>query len=115
MTFAPRRRGDILLVDFSPARQREADFIRPAILVTNDGANLYSPSIVVVPLTSNVTDVLAYQVQLDRSKTGLDRDSKAQIELVRAIARSRIRKVLGSVPIELMREIDRRLREHLGL
>lgn len=115
MTLPPFRRGDIVLVDFSPAREHEADFVRPAVVVTNDHANLYAPTLMVVPLTSNITSVHAYQVFLPRQKTGLDRDSKAQIELTRGIARSRVKRVLSVVPEELMVEIDMRLAEHLDL
>lgn len=46
------KRGDILLVDFDPGSPGETAKVRPAILVTNDMANLYSPVLVVVPLTS---------------------------------------------------------------
>ena len=115
MTPPACHRGDILLADFSPGRDHESNLVRPAIVVTNDAANLYAPSLVVVPVTSNVTNVLAYQVFLPRSKTGLDRDSKAQIELVRGIARSRVKRVLGSLPADLMKNVNLRLAEHLDL
>lgn len=34
------RRGDVAVVDFSPAGEGEANFIRPAIVVTNDIARI---------------------------------------------------------------------------
>jgi len=33
------RRGEIRLVDLAPARSSEADKRRPAVVVSNDGAN----------------------------------------------------------------------------
>lgn len=115
MTTGSVNRGDIVLVDFGPGRDHEVGFVRPAVVVTNDNANLYSPSITVVPLTSNTDSVLPFQVLLPRTSSGLDKDSKVQVELVRSIGRSRLLRTLGVVPVDLMDEVDRRLAEHLGL
>lgn len=115
MTSLELRRGDIVLTDFSPAREHEANFVRPSVVVTNDLANLYGVAITVVPLTSNVDVVHAFQILLPRSRTGLDRDSKAQVELLRGVARSSFRRVMGMVPDDLMVQLDRRLLDHLDL
>ena len=109
------RRGDIVLTDFGPAREHEADFVRPAVVITNDQANRYGNAIAVVPLTSKVDDVYAFQLLLPRINTGLDRDSKAQVELLRSVSRSRLKRVLGAVPAKLMAQLDRLLAEHLAL
>jgi mRNA interferase MazF len=109
------RRGHIVLADFSPARPGEADFVRPAIVVTNDVANARAPVAVVVPLSSNLERVYPFQVLLVSEQTGLDRDSKAQIELLRHISKERVTRILGVIPDLLMREVDQRLREHLAL
>ncbi|MDQ1464386.1 MAG: mRNA interferase MazF, partial [Actinomycetota bacterium] len=50
------RRGDIVLVNFDPTRGAEANKLRPAILVSNDGANttagrLGRGVVTVVPVT----------------------------------------------------------------
>lgn len=57
-------RGEIRLVDFFPARQGEAGRRRPAVLVSNDGANttaerLKRGVVTVVPVTSDVGRVYA--------------------------------------------------------
>lgn len=109
------RRGEIVLADFAPARRAEADFTRPAIVVTNNVANSRAPVVVVVPLTSNVSRVYPFQVLLPAQQTGLDRDSKAQVELIRHISVGRILRVLGRMPESLMDELDDRVREHLSL
>ena len=56
------RRGDIWLVDFEPARGREANKRRPAVVVTNNRANMAIAGhgdglITVVPLTTNISNV----------------------------------------------------------
>ena len=109
------RRGDIVLADFAPARAGEANYTRPAIIVTNNGANALAPVVVVIPLTSNIDKVYPMQLFLPSEQTGLDRDSKAQVELIRHISLQRIKKVLGYLPEDLAKMLDGRIREHLAL
>ena len=114
------RRGDIVLVDLDPARSGEAVKRRPAVVVSNDGANVTADRlgrgvVTVVPVTSNVDRVYPFQVRLPADATGLDRDSKAQAEQVRSVAVDRIATTLGRVPATLMSELDDSLRLHLAL
>lgn len=109
------RRGDIAFTDFAPAREGEANYTRPAIIVTNNQANAVAPVVTVIPLTSNLERVYPMQLFLPNNRTGLDRDSKAQVELLRHVAVSRIRKVIGYVPEDLMLELDTKVKDHLAL
>ena len=114
------RRGDVYLVDLAPVRGAEADKLRPAVLVSNDGANgaasrLGRGVLTVVPVTSNVQRVYPFQVLLPATVTGLDRDSKAQAEQIRAIDVERIGPQVGSLDAELMAGLDEALRLHLAL
>lgn len=114
------RRGQIVLVSLDPAVGSEARKTRPAVVVSNNTANaaaMRSPraTVTVVPVTSNVTRVLPFQVLLPAEATGLERDSKAQGEQVRTIAVSRIVRPIGWVPAEILGEIDEALRLHLAL
>ncbi len=114
------RRGEIRLIDLEPVRGSEADKQRPAVIVSNDGANstaqrLGRGVITVVPVTSNVTRVYPFQVLLQAADTGLDRDSKAQAEQVRSIAVERVGASMGRLPVDLLGELDEALRLHLAL
>ncbi|PTA68813.1 type II toxin-antitoxin system PemK/MazF family toxin [Deinococcus arcticus] len=109
------RRGDIYLVNFAPARENEADSLRPAVIVTNNAANAQNVVVTVIPLTTNVERVYHFQLLLPNQRTGLDHDSKAQVEQIRSVALSRVRKRLGQVPADLMTELDGKMRLHLGL
>jgi mRNA interferase MazF len=114
------RRGAIHLVNLEPARSREANKRRPAIIVSNDGANVVAERtgmgiVTVVPVTSNITRVYPFQVLLPAGSTGLELDSKAQAEQVRSISVERLGPVLGEVPQDLMSELDEALRLHLAL
>lgn len=114
------RRGDIHAVDLDPARGSAANKRRPAVIVSNDAANLTARRlgrgvIMVVPVTSNIERVYPFQVLLPAPETGLKRDSKAQVEQVRSIALERVGDRLGVVPNAIMLDIDEALRLHLGL
>jgi mRNA interferase MazF len=113
-------RGDVHLVDFEPRRGSEADRVRPAVIVSNDAANVTAVRLgrgvlTVIPVTSNVLRVLPFQVFLSASSTGLDRDSKAQAEQIRAIDVERIGGRIGIVRETEMLDIEEAIRIHLGL
>ena len=113
-------RGDIVVVDFEPARPAESAKERPAIVVSNDRANatasrLGRGTITVVPLTSNVERIHPFQVLLPADRTGLRENSKAQAEQVRSVSVSRIGRFIGRVPANLLAEVDDALRLHLAL
>jgi mRNA interferase MazF len=113
-------RGDIRLVDLDPAHSGEADKRRPAVIVSNDGANTTAARlgrgvITVVPVTAHLRRVYPFQVFLSAARTGLDSDSKAQAEQVRSVSIDRVLDKLGNVPPDLMLEIDEALRLHLSL
>lgn len=114
------RRGEIRLVDLEPVRGAESDKRRPAVIVSNDGANstaerLGRGVITVVPVTSNTARVYPFQVLLNASATGLEHDSKAQAEQIRSIAVERIGVRVGVMPATLLAALDEALRLHLAL
>jgi mRNA interferase MazF len=69
----------------------------------------------VVPVTSNVKRVYPFQVLLPAASTGLEHDSKAQAEQVKAADLERFYNRIGSVSAEFMAQIDEALRVHLDL
>jgi len=114
------RRGEVRLVEFEPTRGTEANKTRPALIVSNDGANAIADRlgrgvVTVLPLTSNTERIYTFQVFLPAADSGLPRDSKVQAEQVRSVAVERVGRRLGAVPPGLMAEVDAALRLHLGL
>ena len=113
-------RGEIRIVDLDPARAGEANRRRPAVLVSNDGANTTAAKlgrgvVTVVPITTNVDRVFPFQVLIPAHESGLERDSKAQAEQVRSVSVERVLDRIGIVPPDLMLEVDEALRLHLAL
>jgi hypothetical protein len=75
------RRGEIRVVDLEPVRGAESNKRRPAVIVSNDGANITAQRLArgvltVVPVTSNTSRVHPFQVLLRAADTGLDTDSR---------------------------------------
>jgi mRNA interferase MazF len=114
------RRGEIRAVDLDPVLGSEANKTRPAIIVSNDGANTTAARLgrgvlTVVPVTSNTNRVHPFQVLLEATDTGLSDDCKAQAEQVRSVDVQRIGGRVGSLPATLMGAVDEALRVHLAL
>jgi mRNA interferase MazF len=112
------RRGEIRLVDFDPVRGSESDKRRPAVIVSNDSANAAATRlgrgvVTVVPVTSNISRVLPFQVLLPAEAVGLRVDSKAQAEQVRSVAVERLGPAVGRLPAPVMALLDDALRLHL--
>ncbi|HTY29046.1 MAG TPA: type II toxin-antitoxin system PemK/MazF family toxin [Mycobacterium sp.] len=113
-------RGEVWQVDLDPAPVSEANKQRPAVVVSNDRANVTSTRlgrgvVTVVPITSNTGRVFPFQALLSSDHTGLKVDSKAQAEQVRSIAVQRLLRRIGRVSPAELAAIDEALRVHLDL
>ncbi|MGH3695941.1 MAG: type II toxin-antitoxin system PemK/MazF family toxin [Pseudonocardiaceae bacterium] len=114
------RRGEIVMVNLDPVLGSEADKARPAVIVSNNGANAAaqrsgSGVVTVVPVTSSVSSIYPFQVFLPAAQCGLPRDSKAQAEQVRSVAAVRVGRRAGVLPRDLLTQLDGALRLHLDL
>jgi mRNA interferase MazF len=114
------RRGEVYLVNLEPTQGTEANKTRPAIVVSNDAANIAAARhglgvVTVVPVTSNVSRVYPFQVLLGDDEGGLDRRSKAQTEQLRAVDVARLGRCLGMLQAGTLRKVDDAIRLHLAL
>jgi len=114
------RRGDVVWVDLDPAQGSEASKRRPAVVVSNDGANRTAETlgrgvVTVVPITSRTSTIYPFQVMLPRGSCGLSKASKAQAEQIRSIAMQRIGSVAGRLPADVLNQLDDAIRLHLAL
>jgi mRNA interferase MazF len=117
-----KRRSEIWDVEFDPAQDGEVAKTRPAVIVSNDGANRAAGRareggvLVVVPITSNVRRVLPFQTALPADEhTGLACASKTQPEQLRAVHVRRFVGRRGSLSAEQQAALDTTLMDHLGL
>lgn len=114
------RRGDIVWVDLDSTQGGEMSKRRPAVVVSNDGANRTAESlrrgvITVVPITSQTKKVYPFQVLLPAKSCGLPKASKAQAEQIRSVAVQRIGAVAGRLPAALLAHLDDAIRLHLAI
>jgi mRNA-degrading endonuclease toxin of MazEF toxin-antitoxin module len=112
------RRGDVVRVRLPrPAGPpgREQHGIRPAIDVQIDAANLATA--VIVPLTSNLgaTQFFGSFIMDPSKENGLDVRSVVLTHQIRAIDRSRIEDVIGTLGKDDLSELERNLTKLLGL
>lgn len=114
------RRGEIRFADLEPVQGSEANNRQPVVIVSNDGANIRAATlgrgvVTVVPVTSNVAQILPFQLMLEPGAAGLQRSSKAQAEQVRSIDVRRLGARIGQLPPAVIDQLDEALRLHLGL
>jgi mRNA interferase MazF len=108
------RRGEVFLVNFDPTVGAEAKKTRPALVVSNDINNQHSPIISISPITSNVTKVYSFEVEVT-SGGGLKTRSKVMVNQTRAVDKIRLIKKLGSLSEKIMLEVNRALKLHYDL
>src|SRR3546814_13049257 len=94
------RRGEVRWVDLDPVVGAESNKRRPAVIVSNDGANMTASRlgrgvVTVVPVSSSTDRVYPLQVLLEADESGLPRDSKAHAEQVRSVSVARLEAKAG--------------------
>lgn len=109
------KRGDMFLVDFNPARGSEQAGYRPAVVVQNDVGNRYSPTVIIVAVTTGVHKDYPFLVKLKAGEGGLEKDSAANAAQVLTVDKSRLVRRLGSLSPEKMHQVNRALAVSLGL
>ena len=109
------RRGEIWLVGFDPAVGTEIRKTRPALVVSNDIANDRSPKVTVLPITGTVRESPIVVVVQPDERNRLDRPSLVRVPDVSTFDRVRLKRRLGVLAPETMREVSEKLRVHLGL
>lgn len=105
------RRGDILYVESGYSTGSEQRPGRPAIVVSNDKNNEYSPTVEVVYLTTQPKRDLPTHVLIH----SLNRESIALCEQITAVSKERIGTYRGSVTADEMKAIESALRVSLGI
>ncbi|MBO1751235.1 type II toxin-antitoxin system PemK/MazF family toxin [Actinotalea sp. BY-33] len=113
-------RGEIWRVNLDPVIGSEASKTRPAVVVGRPGTAHRAMAagrgvIPVVPVTTAMSRVYAFQLLLPAGRTGLREDSKAQAEQLRSVDVGRLVERVGSVPADLLVDLDARIKIWLDL
>lgn len=110
-------RGDVYDAHLNPTEGSEQAGTRPVIIVSRDAINAASPVVIAVPCTTyrHGRRVYPSQAVLRAPDGGLDVDSVALAEQVRALAKTRLARQRGSLSAEAMADVDRALCTALDL
>lgn len=109
------KRGEIWVVDLNDAKGSEQRGIRPAVIVQNDVGNRYSPTTLVVPLTTHTGKLGVTHVAID-TENGAAKPSEAICEQARVADKTRlIRKVGTIVDPAILDEINKKIKVAFGL
>ena len=109
------KRGEVFLVNFDPTIGAEAKKTRPAVVVSNDINNAHSPIVSIAPITSNVTKVYSFEVEIPQGVGGLKTRSKVMVNQTRAVDKIRLIKKLGHLPEQILSDINEALKLHYDL
>lgn len=110
------KRGEIYFAQLNPVIGSEQGGIRPVLIVQNDIGNQYSPTTIILAITSQINKAkLPTHVELKAKDYGLERDSVILAEQVRTIDKSRLKQRIAVLKPETMQRVDQALAISLGL
>lgn len=110
------KRGEIYYADLRPVVGSEQGGVRPVLIVQNDAGNLYSPTTIVVAITSKVKRTVPTHVNIYRNMcNGLKTDSTILMEQIRIIDKSRIKKKIGQLNDEDLNSVMNALKVSLAI
>ncbi len=110
------KRGDIYCADLDPVVGSEQGGIRPVLVIQNNRGNRFSPTVIVVAITSRQHKAaLPTHVPLAAGEAGLTRSSVVLAEQMRTLDGRRLRRKLGALDEERMREVDGAIRASLAI
>jgi mRNA interferase MazF len=110
------KRGEIYFAQLNPVIGSEQGGIRPVLIVQNDIGNQYSPTTIILAITSQINKAkLPTHIELKAKDYGLERDSVILAEQVRTIDKSRLKQRIAVLKLETMQRVDQALAISLGL
>ena len=116
MTGQVINRGDIILVNLDPILGSEIGNKRPCVIVQNNIGNTFSPTIIVLLITSKIFNKqYPTNVFLPKKVSKLKNDSTILANQIRTLDKRRIINKLSSLPKEYIDEIDFALKKSLAL
>lgn len=108
-------RGQVYFTDLGERIGSEQSGMRPVIIVQNDIGNRNSPTVIVVPITSQIKrEEMPTHISLRRGY-GLEEESIALCEHVDTIDKQRLLDYIGHITTIELRRIDRALAISVGL
>jgi len=108
------KRGAIWLVNLGTTSGSIQGGVRPVIVISNDMANVHSPVIHVVPVTTRAKNNLPTHVEIDET-SGLNTLSTAMAEQSMLINKESFIKLVGKLDAKQISKIEKALLIQFGL
>ena len=110
------KRGEIVLVNFAPAKGSEQKGIRPSLIIQNDIFNKYSPTTIVAPITSRIfKKEYPTNVLIKREDSKLNLDSTILLNQIKTIDKRRIIKKISSLESFTLNKVNRAIKVSLSV
>ena len=107
--------GDIFYANLNPTIGSEQDGTRPVLVVQNDKGNKYSPTIVIIPITSKLSKANIPTHVLLRNTKGLAHESIALVEQIRTLDKKRLMKKIASASKEDLDAVKLAIKRNLNI
>lgn len=108
------KRGDVFYADLDPILGSEQGGIRPVLVVQNNIGNKYSPTIVILPISSAKKTNMPTHIRICGTKK-LPKNSVILAEQIRTIDRNRLLNYVGSLGLEIMERINEAIKISIGV
>lgn len=102
-------------MNFDPTVGAEVRKTRPAVVVSNDINNRHSPIVSIAPITSNITRIYSFEVEIPAGTAGLRKRSKVMINQTRAVDKLRLLEKKGRLSNDILSRLDSALRLHYDI
>ncbi len=109
------KKGDIFYATLDPIIGSEQDGKRPVVVVQNNLANKYSPTVIIAPITTVLKKIdLPTHISIKKNNF-LKKDSIILIEQVRVIDKVRLKSFLGRLTELQIQQVDKALIKALSI
>ncbi|MEG0074160.1 MAG: type II toxin-antitoxin system PemK/MazF family toxin [Clostridia bacterium] len=109
------KRGEIYYADLKPVIGSEQDGVRPVVIVQNDVGNKYSPTVIILPITSQQKAKLPTHIKVEGGKYGLPKNSVILAEQIRTIDKIRLKEKIGVLEEGILEKIKAALEISCGM
>ncbi len=110
------KRGEIYYAQLNPVVGSEQGGMRPVLVVQNDIGNQYSPTTIVLAITSQINKAkLPTHIELKAQLYGLEKDSVILTEQIRTIDKTRLEQRIAFLHEDTMEKVEQALSISLGL
>lgn len=110
------KRGDILVTDLRPGIGWEVTKKRPALIISVSELNNISPTVVLIPISSQISKILGPErILLSKEDSNLAKDSVMLVHQIRAVDKKRLLKRVGKLSKEKLLEVEESIKLILGM